>query len=90
MQLDSIINKLCCPFDKSDLELQIITKDEEDNILEGILSCKACKRIYPIISGIPIMTPDEFRVRSLEQPLLDKWTKFLKGGKVDNFRLLEE
>lgn len=90
MQLDTIINKLCCPFDKSGLTLKAITRDEQNNILEGVLTCKECKRIYPVISGIPIMTPDEFREPSLEQAMLEKWEKFLDGGKVENFRLIEE
>lgn len=89
MQLDTIINKLCCPFDKSDLDLKPITKDEQDHIIEGILTCSTCKRIYPIISGIPIMTPDEFREKSLEEPLLKKWEGFL-DGKVEDFKLIEE
>lgn len=89
MKLDTILNKLCCPFDKADLTLKTITRDEHDNILEGILSCGECKRVYPIISGIPIMTPDEFREPALEQPLFEKWEQFLDGGKVENFRLTE-
>lgn len=90
MQLDTIIHKLCCPFDKADLDLKPITKDGVDNILEGILTCKQCKRIYPIISGIPIMTPDEFREKSLEQPLFKKWEQFLEGKKVEDFKLIEK
>lgn len=89
MQLDTILHKLCCPFDKSDLDLDPITRDEENNIIEGILTCKSCRRIYPIISGIPIMTPDEFREESLEKPILQKWQQFLDGKKVENFKLIE-
>lgn len=80
------IKKLCCPFDKTDLQLTIKTKDLHENILEGILFCKECKRVYPIVSGIPIMNPDEYREFRLEQPLLQRWT----NNKVsDNFRLME-
>ncbi len=89
MQLETVINKLCCPFDHSDLELKPITRDEQNNIIEGILTCRSCKRIYPIISGIPIMTPDEFREQSLEQPVLEKWEQFLEGKKVEDFKLME-
>ena len=39
----STINKLCCPFDKADLELTSITEDTEKRILEGWLHCKECK-----------------------------------------------
>jgi len=78
------IQKLCCPFDRSDVTLGIITTDGQHNVLEGILSCTECKRVYPIVSGIPIMSPDEYRDFELERPMLDKWEKSLDGkqGKV--------
>lgn len=80
------IKKLCCSFDKADLQLTVISKDVQENIIEGTLFCKECKRIYPIVSGIPIMSPDEYREFRLEQPLLQRWTK----NKVsENFRLME-
>lgn len=79
MKLETILNKLCCPFDKSDLELHILTKNEEAEVIEGVLQCQICSRVYPIITGIPIMTPDEFRDKNLEQPLLDKWNKLMLG-----------
>ncbi|MHA8102788.1 Trm112 family protein [Aquirufa nivalisilvae] len=84
MKLETI-NKLCCPFDQEDLKLTIITKDIQENIVEGVLVCSSCKRVYPIVSGIPIMSPDEYREFKLEQPLLERLTK----EKVsDNFRLM--
>ncbi|QJD95197.1 hypothetical protein HH214_04540 [Mucilaginibacter robiniae] len=67
------IEKLCCPFDKNDLSLQILAKDTEQNILEGILSCTQCLRKYPIVYGVPIMSPDEYRQIKLEQPVLERW-----------------
>lgn len=80
------IKKLCCSFDKADLQLTVISKDVQENIIEGILFCSECKRIYPIVSGIPIMSPDEYREFKLEQPLLEQWAK----GKVsDSFRIME-
>jgi uncharacterized protein YbaR (Trm112 family) len=80
----SIINKLCCPQDKADLTLKIITSDTDGNILEGYFDCKVCKRVYPIVKGVPIMNPDEYREFRLEQPLLEKWT----GQTLENFKLL--
>ncbi len=80
------INKLCCPFDKNDLDLTVVTKDTRENIIEGMLICKECKRIYPIVSGIPIMSPDEYREFKLEQPLLEEWTN---NRVSENFRLIE-
>lgn len=81
------IKKLCCPFDKSDLTLRIILNDKQDNILEGILSCADCNRVYPIVSGIPILNPDEYRDFKLEQPMLEKWEKILNGKKGDEFKI---
>lgn len=75
MKLETILNKLCCPFDKADLTLDIVTQDIDENILEGILSCTECKRIYPIVKGIPIMNPDEYREFDMEKPMLEKWEK---------------
>jgi uncharacterized protein YbaR (Trm112 family) len=82
------IKKLCCPFDKAELNLTIIEQDISANVIEGFLTCKECQRIYPIVKGIPIMSPDEFREFKLEQPLIDKWEKHLKGKTIENFRLI--
>ena len=65
------IEKLCCPFDKHDLSLEIFVKDLEGNILKGILHCAGCNRFYPIVHGIPIMTPDEYREFQLEKKLIE-------------------
>lgn len=86
----STIDKLCCPFDKADLQLQIIAKDLEENIIEGILTCKTCQRYYPIIKGVPIMSPDEYREQQLEQPMLENWQQHLQGKQANKFRLLGE
>jgi len=83
------IKKLCCPFDKADLNLTIIAQDIDGNIKEGFLLCNECRRVYPITKGIPIMSPDEYREFRLEQPLLDRWQKYFNGRSVDNFRLVE-
>ncbi len=82
------IQKLCCPFDKADLGLTPIIRDTNGNIIEGFLLCKECKRMYPVIKGIPIMSPDEYREFKLEQPLSDRWEKYLNGKTFDNFRLV--
>lgn len=86
----STIAKLCCPFDKEDLELTSISKDLDGKIIEGFLSCKKCQRIYPMIKGIPIMNPDEYREFKLEAPLIGKWSEHLKGKKMENFRLVAD
>lgn len=87
MRLETI-QKLCCPFDKADLELTIAAKDVHENVLEGYLTCSSCQRIYPFVKGIPIMSPDEYRELQMEQPLLDGMREQLSGKSVENFRLL--
>lgn len=69
----SLLEKLCCPFDKGDLDLKIFTQNEKKHVLEGLMTCTTCKRYYPIIYGVPIMTPDEYRQQELEQPHVKKW-----------------
>ncbi len=84
------INKLCCGFDKEDLNLTAIHKTIEGHVEEGFLTCKTCKRIYLIVNGIPIMSPDEYREIKLEQPILEKWRDHLNDGQINGFRLLEK
>ncbi len=81
------IEKLCCPFDKQDLDLQVLAKDIENNIIEGILSCQSCQRKYPIVHGVPIMSPDDYRQTRLEQPVVERWK--LEYGLTD-LKLLPE
>ena len=69
----SLINKLCCPVDKSELQFQLFQENENHDIREGLLICTQCGRYYPVIYGVPIMTPDEYREKSLEEPMLSKW-----------------
>lgn len=47
---------LCCPVCKGDLELRVDTEDENE-ILEGGLNCAACRVDYPIHEGIPNLLP---------------------------------
>ncbi|MBB6325332.1 uncharacterized protein YbaR (Trm112 family) [Algoriphagus iocasae] len=68
-----LLDILCCPFDKSDLEIQVIQETDSQEIIEGLLTCSTCQRYFPIIYGIPIMTPDEYREKSLELPNLERW-----------------
>lgn len=72
----SLLEKLVCPFDKQDLFVKII-KQDATNISEGILTCSSCKRYYPIVYGIPIMSPDEYREIELEMPILERWGETL-------------
>ena len=84
----TLLDKLCCPFDKGDLLIKIFNELEDGEIHEGLLTCPSCKRYYPIVYGIAIMTPDEYRQMELEQPLLQKWGVVLQI-EGDRFRLEE-
>lgn len=86
----SLISKLCCPFDKTDLDLKTFVKDTADNILEGILTCTHCNRYFPIAYGVPILSPDEYREPQLEAPLLERWNNKINGNYAAGFRLLPQ
>ncbi len=84
------LNKLCCPFDKADLSITIISITIDEDIKEGYLTCPDCNRIYPIVMGIPIMNPDEYREFQFELPLYERWQLHLKGKTIQSFRILSE
>ena len=50
---------LCCPVCKGDLELAV--SSEKDEVLEGTLHCKACAHTYEIRDGIPNLLPPDFK-----------------------------
>lgn len=85
-----LLDKLCCPIDKHDLEINIISEGEDDEILEGLLTCSQCDRYFPVIYGIPILIPDEYREESMEKPLLRKWGFELTEGGDSEIPLLKE
>lgn len=60
---EDLMDILCCPLDKHDLDLEIDEKDE-DEILEGTLTCTECGETYPIEEGIPNLLPPEMREES--------------------------
>lgn len=85
------LDKMCCPFDKNDLHLEIYREDQTQ-VLEGLFTCASCKRYFPIISGIPIMIPDEYRELSFEQGFLDRYQhqmpKLQSNFRVDVLKVL--
>ena len=83
----SLTEKLCCPFDKHDLSLTIYAQNDEGDIREGILTCAHCQRYYPVIFGVPIMSPDEYREIQLEKPVIEKWGLQLAETKEKKFSL---
>lgn len=84
----TLIDKLCCPFDKHDLELKVFARDTEQNILEGLFTCTHCHRYFPIVHGVPMMAPDEYRQPELEMPMLQRWAGSLPSLEADHpFRI---
>ncbi len=56
----SLMDILVCPECKGQLELEV-TVEEGDEIVEGSLTCRACKVTYPIEDTIPNMLPPSLR-----------------------------
>ena len=83
----SLIDQLCCPIDKNELQLRVFKTDENQDVLEGLMTCTQCGRYYPIVYGVPIMTPDEYREKALEEPLLNQWGLTLRDTGPDRFLL---
>ncbi|GGL56804.1 methytransferase partner Trm112 [Halocalculus aciditolerans] len=54
-----LMDIVCCPLDKHDLELDVDV--EEDEVLEGTLTCTDCGETYPIEDGIPNLLPPDMR-----------------------------
>ena len=81
---------LACPICKhSPLDLHIFEDKEE--IVEGLITCSACNRWYPIIEEIPHMLPDKLRNKKEDLEFLKKWQKkvpkkYLTEGKPFNLK----
>ncbi|MDK2916356.1 MAG: uncharacterized protein PWR25_913 [Euryarchaeota archaeon] len=52
----SLMEILCCPVCKGELELTV-TEESGEEVLEGTLRCAACGVDYPISEGIPDLLP---------------------------------
>ncbi len=81
--------KLCDPYDKSELQLEVYLKDENGEILEGLFTNPQSGRYYPIVHGIPIMTPDEYREEWLERNFLQKRGLDVKRNDDEKLLLVE-
>lgn len=57
---ESLMDIICCPVDKAELELSVDSQDDEE-ILEGTLQCTDCGERYPIEDGIPNLLPPDMR-----------------------------
>ena len=57
---ESLMDVVCCPLDKADLELDADDREEAE-ILAGTLTCTECGEAYPIEDGIPNLPPPDMR-----------------------------
>jgi len=57
---EDLMDIICCPVDKHDLELNVEKRDDGE-ILEGTLTCMECGEVYPIEDGIPNLLPPDMR-----------------------------
>jgi len=57
---EDLMDILCCPLDKHDLELAVEERDDGE-ILTGELLCTECGESYPIEDGIPNLLPPDMR-----------------------------
>ena len=57
---EEVLEFLCCPICKEDLELHKVLKTREHEIASGFLACSKCGRLYKVKNGIPDLLPPEF------------------------------
>ncbi|MFQ6127819.1 MAG: methytransferase partner Trm112 [Thermoplasmata archaeon] len=55
-----LMDILCCPVCKSDLELKV-EREEGDEVMAGDLFCSTCDHAYKIADGIPNLLPPNFK-----------------------------
>lgn len=64
---------IACPTDKQfPLELFEV-RSNEDDVIDGALFCRKCKRFYLVVDEIPILLPDDLREKEREMDILRKW-----------------
>ncbi len=55
-----LMDILVCPVCKGELSLTV-TKEDENEIIEGSLHCASCDETYPIEDTIPNLLPPDLR-----------------------------
>ncbi|UPV73836.1 methytransferase partner Trm112 [Halorussus limi] len=57
----SLMDIICCPLDKQELELDATETDDDEEVISGTLTCTECGETYPIEDGIPNLLPPDMR-----------------------------
>ncbi|WP_135851136.1 methytransferase partner Trm112 [Halorussus salinus] len=57
----SLMDIICCPLDKQELELDATETEDDEEVLSGTLTCTECGETYPIEDGIPNLLPPDMR-----------------------------
>jgi uncharacterized protein YbaR (Trm112 family) len=57
---EDLMDILCCPLDKSELELAVDDREGEE-VVTGTLTCTECDTTYPIEDSIPNLLPPDMR-----------------------------
>ncbi|MCU4798974.1 methytransferase partner Trm112 [Halobacteria archaeon HArc-gm2] len=57
---EDLMDIICCPLDKQELELTVDERDGDD-VIDGTLTCTECGESYPIEEGIPNLLPPDMR-----------------------------
>ena len=55
-----LLDILICPECKGKLDL-VVSEKENEEIIEGSLTCQSCSEVYPIRDSIPNMLPPALR-----------------------------
>jgi uncharacterized protein YbaR (Trm112 family) len=58
---ESLLDIICCPLDKHDLDLAVDERADDGEILAGTLTCTECGEAFPIEDGIPNLLPPDMR-----------------------------
>lgn len=73
-----VLKILVCPSCKSGLDLTAFSREGKGGeIVNGLLSCKGCKRWYPVIKGIPRMLPADMINKTLLAEFMNRYERKL-------------
>ncbi|MFP4591597.1 MAG: methytransferase partner Trm112 [Halobacteriales archaeon] len=64
---ESLMDILCCPVDKAELELSVDERADDGEVVTGTLTCTECGEVYPIEDGIPNLLPPDMREELAEE-----------------------